>query len=73
MRRHLNLIWLPLVGALSDRVGRTPVLVPSPSWLVTAYPAMLWLVEAPSFGRLLAVELWLSFLYGSYNGAMVCS
>ena len=39
--------------------------------LVTAYPALAWLVDAPSFARLLAVELWLSFLYGSYNGAMV--
>jgi MFS transporter, MHS family, citrate/tricarballylate:H+ symporter len=25
-----------------------------------------WLVQAPSFGGLLAVELWLSFLSGSY-------
>jgi hypothetical protein len=32
---------------------------------------MQWLVAAPSFGHLLAVEMWLSFLYGSYNGAMV--
>jgi hypothetical protein len=39
--------------------------------LVTAYPAMLWLVREPSFARLLMVELWLSFIYGSYNGAMV--
>src|SRR5260370_8106324 len=39
--------------------------------LVTAYPAMLWLVRETSFTRLLTVELWLSFLYGSYNGAMV--
>jgi hypothetical protein len=39
--------------------------------LVTAYPAMLWLVREPSFTRLLTVELWLSFIYGSYNGAMV--
>jgi hypothetical protein len=39
--------------------------------LVSAYPAMLWLVSAPSFSRLLTVELWLSFVYGSYNGAMV--
>jgi len=31
---------------------------------------MLWLVGEPSFSRLLTVELWLSFLYGSYNGAM---
>jgi hypothetical protein len=39
--------------------------------LITAYPVMLWLVAAPSFSRLLAVELWLSFIFGSYNGAMV--
>lgn len=67
-----NLIWLPLAGALSDRIGRTPILVAcTVLMLVTAYPAMLWLVDAPSFGRLLSVELWLSFLYGSYNGAMI--
>ena len=39
--------------------------------ILTAYPALQWLVAEPSFARLLAVELWLSFLYGSYNGAMV--
>jgi hypothetical protein len=32
---------------------------------------MAWLVDAPSFARLLTVELWLSFIYASYNGAMV--
>ncbi|MGO4728781.1 MULTISPECIES: MFS transporter [unclassified Inquilinus] len=67
-----NLIWLPLAGALSDRIGRTPILVVcTVLTLLTAYPAMQWLVSAPSFDRLLAVELWLSFLYGSYNGAMI--
>jgi hypothetical protein len=39
--------------------------------LLTAYPAMSWLVASPSFARLLAVELWFSFLFGAYNGAMV--
>jgi hypothetical protein len=39
--------------------------------LATAYPVMAWLVDAPSFSKLLMVELWLSFLYGSYNGAMI--
>jgi metabolite-proton symporter len=67
-----NLIWLPLAGALSDRIGRTPILVAcTVLTLLTAYPAMQWLVSAPSFDRLLAVELWLSFIYGSYNGAMI--
>ena len=67
-----NLFWLPLMGALSDRIGRRPLLlVFTILMLVTAYPAMLWLVREPTFAKLLTVELWLSFLYGSYNGAMV--
>jgi MFS family permease len=67
-----NLFWLPVMGALSDRIGRRPLLfVFTFLMLVTAYPAMQWLVREPSFLRLLTVELWLSFLYGSYNGAMV--
>ncbi|KWR75560.1 MFS transporter [Cupriavidus sp. IDO] len=67
-----NFIWLPLMGALSDRVGRKPLLVIfTVATLLTAYPAVSWLVAEPSFSRLLMVELWLSFLYGSYNGAMV--
>ena len=67
-----NFLWLPLMGAFSDRVGRAPVLAAFAFLaLATAYPALSWLVAAPSFGRLLSVELWLSFLYGGYNGAMV--
>jgi MFS family permease len=67
-----NLFWLPVMGALSDRIGRRPLLFACTIiMLITAYPAMLWLVREPSFARLLTVELWLSFLYGSYNGAMV--
>jgi MFS family permease len=53
-----NLFWLPVAGALSDRIGRRPLLlVFTILMLVTAYPAMLWLVREPSFARLLAVEL----------------
>ena len=67
-----NLLWLPVMGALSDRIGRRPLLVTCTVLMIaTAYPAMLWLTGAPTFARLLTVELWLSFLYGSYNGAMV--
>ncbi len=39
--------------------------------ILTSYPALLWLTAGPSFGKMLLVELWLSFLYASYNGAMV--
>ena len=67
-----NLVWLPLSGAISDRIGRRPVLLFfTILTILTAYPAVQWLVADPSFLRLLGVEMWLSFLYGSYNGAMV--
>jgi MFS family permease len=67
-----NLIWLPLMGSLSDRLGRRPLLLVFAGFAVlTAYPAMAWLVAQPSFSRLLLVELWLSFMYAGYNGAMV--
>jgi MFS transporter, MHS family, citrate/tricarballylate:H+ symporter len=67
-----NFIWLPVSGALSDRIGRKPILIAfSILALLTAYPALAWLVKAPTFGGMLAVELWLSFIYACYNGAMV--
>jgi MFS transporter, MHS family, citrate/tricarballylate:H+ symporter len=67
-----NLVWLPVMGALSDRIGRRPLLITcTVLMLVSAYPAMRWLVDTPSFFRLLAVQLWFSFIFASYNGAMV--
>jgi len=67
-----NFFWLPVMGALSDRIGRWPIMaVFSALTLFTAYPVLSWLVGSPSFEHMLAVELWLSFLYGSYNGATV--
>jgi MFS family permease len=67
-----NLLWLPIMGALSDRIGRRPLMITCALiMLLTAYPSLLWLVHKPSFASFLAVELWLSFIYASYNGAMV--
>jgi MFS family permease len=67
-----NFIWVPVMGAVSDRVGRRPLLFTIAALaLVSAYPALSWMVGAPSIARLLAVELWFSFLFGSYSGGMV--
>jgi len=67
-----NLFWLPIMGALSDRIGRWPIMLAATALaVVTAYPAMRWLVDEPSLGRMVSVELWLSFLYASYNGATI--
>ena len=67
-----NLLWLPVGGALSDRIGRFPMLFAMPlGAILTGYPLMLWLVDAPSFSRLLITVLVLSTFYGIYNGSMV--
>jgi metabolite-proton symporter len=67
-----NFIWLPIGGAVSDKFGRKPMLIlTTVATLITAYPAMYWLVGAPSTGRLLMVELWYSCIFGFYNGAMI--
>jgi MFS family permease len=67
-----NFIWVPVMGALSDRAGRRPLLFAATSLtLLTAYPALAWLVSSPSFSRLMMVELWLSLMFGTCSGAMV--
>lgn len=67
-----NFIWNPVGGALSDRIGRKPVLLGIATLsLLTAYPALSWLVAAPTFGKLLAVEMMFSFYFGMYSGTML--
>jgi MFS transporter, MHS family, citrate/tricarballylate:H+ symporter len=67
-----NFVLLPLSGALSDRIGRRPILIAATVLAIfTAYPTLYWLAAAPSFDRMMIVLLWLSFIYGMYNGAMV--
>jgi MFS family permease len=66
-----SFLLLPTSGALSDRIGRRPILILSTSAaILTAYPALAWLSAAPSFQRLLAVEVWFAFLFAAYQGAM---
>jgi len=67
-----NFVLLPTMGAVSDRVGRRPLLIGCGLLaLATGYFALSWLASAPSFGRLLAVELWLAVVYSGYNAAMI--
>jgi MHS family citrate/tricarballylate:H+ symporter-like MFS transporter len=69
-----NFIWLPVGGAISDRIGRKPVLLAIAGLsLITAYPMLSWLVAAPTFAKMLVVELVFSFYFGVYNGAMVAA
>jgi MHS family citrate/tricarballylate:H+ symporter-like MFS transporter len=67
-----NFIWNPVGGAVSDRLGRKPVLLTiAVLSFVTAYPALHWLIAAPTFGKMLAVELMFSFYFGVYSGTLL--
>ena len=69
-----NFFWLPVMGALSDKVGRKKILITFTVLpILTAYPTLHWLVANISFENLLIAELWLSFIYASYNGAAVAA
>lgn len=69
-----NFIWLPIGGMISDRIGRKSVLLAMTALaIVTTWPALRMLTHAPDFSMMLGVLLWLSFIYGMYNGAMVAA
>lgn len=69
-----NFIWLPIGGAISDRIGRRAVLMGITLLaLITTWPVMQWLTAAPDFTRMAQVLLWFSFFFGMYNGAMVAA
>jgi MHS family citrate/tricarballylate:H+ symporter-like MFS transporter len=69
-----NFFWLPIGGALSDRIGRPAIMIAITLLTIcTAYPALSWLAAAPSFGRMLLVLLWFSFFFGMYNGATMAA
>lgn len=60
---------IPLVGHLSDRVGRKPpMLFGIGLLLVVLLPLFHWLHEAPSFARLVMVQVTFCSLIGIYYG-----
>jgi len=63
---------IPVMAAVSDRVGRKPMLMGSSLVIaLVAYPAMNWLVSAPSFASLMIVEVGFAFLYATYQASLV--
>ncbi|MGF6768415.1 MFS family permease [Paraburkholderia sp. GAS199] len=65
-------IMIPLMAIVSDKVGRKPMLAGSALAIaVVAYPAMQWLVAAPSFGALMIVEVGFALLYSGWQASLV--
>lgn len=67
----IQVIFIPLVGALSDRVGRVPICATAAAaMLVLSYPMFAWLAASPTFSTLLIVQAIIGFLLAIYMGGL---
>lgn len=65
----LQLILVPVFGALSDRIGRLPFPIGSAAiMLCTIYPAFYWLANDPSIEKLIAIQIAFGILTACYMG-----
>lgn len=62
-------LLIPVFGALSDRIGRRPILIAATLGLLASlYPMFNWLHANPSFDNLLITQLVLCSCIGAYFG-----
>jgi MFS family permease len=62
---------VPLFGALSDRVGRKPILIGAfLPYLGLAYPLFAWVHAHPTFANLLIMQVVLCSFLGAFYGPM---
>ena len=67
----LQLALVPMFGALSDRIGRTPApMLSALVMLLGSWPALSWLNASPSFERLFLVQALLGIAIAAYLGPM---
>jgi MHS family proline/betaine transporter-like MFS transporter len=67
----IQIVMIPLVGALSDKLGRLPIAtVAIVAILITAHPLFSWLVAAPSVESLLLVQAVVAIFVAAYAGAI---
>jgi MFS family permease len=60
---------IPLCGALSDRIGRRPILIAATiAYFVLLYPMFNWVIDSPSFARLAIMQGTLCSLVGVFLG-----
>jgi MFS transporter, MHS family, proline/betaine transporter len=67
----IQMIFSPVVGHLSDRHGRTTImLIAALLLLVLIYPGFLYLIANPTFGSLMVMQIVFGFLMTGYFAAL---
>ena len=63
------IVLTPLSGALSDRIGRKPIIIAALTlYLALVYPLFNWVYDNPSFGSLVIIQIVLCSLLGVFFG-----
>src|SRR4051812_10870177 len=64
------MIFIPLMGALSDRIGRKPLLLACCiAFVVVPYPLFSFLVSGASYTQLILVQIVFALLISTFSGA----
>jgi MFS transporter, MHS family, proline/betaine transporter len=67
----IQVVLIPIVGALSDRHGRLPItFVSAAAILIAVYPLFNWLAATPTLSTLLMVQAVMGVLMAGYMGAL---
>ena len=67
----VQLIFTPFMGALSDRIGRIPIMLTTSTLVaLTIYPMFSWLQTHPTFGWLLVTQGLSGIFKAGYSGPM---
>jgi MHS family proline/betaine transporter-like MFS transporter len=67
----IQVVLIPIVGALSDRHGRLPIaFVSAAAILLAIYPMFAWLAAVPTLQTLLIIQAIIGVLLSGYMGAL---
>jgi MFS transporter, MHS family, proline/betaine transporter len=65
-----NLLFIPVSGILSDKIGRAPIFIAaSVGYLILSVPFFMYMAAAKTFASVAIVSLTAGALYGMLNGA----